>query len=836
MDALFFMVTILLLTSFDNHSLSSFITFEKPRLDSPPQPLRPARAGMADADPGAYETHVADPGDDEVESAVAMERHGARWNALRDDFHFNLRLLNERDAHIDNLEAELGRLREALVLSREVAVSEALAASRARDDRERAADAAHALSLEQARSFVASAKAETADAKAETANAYRLREETVARARGVADAQADRALTAESVATAAGLEAAEALRTRDAADEARRDERARWRDESQTATAKIETAVSRLADAEALVAALGKAHEALEKQAHAQETDFRQRLDRADARERDFKQRLTRADATRRGFETSLATALARLERAERRARDAEAAAAEQADATRMALLRVTSTDASVYTPPVDDLTSDDASSDDTPSALQFEAPPSDDTPSDDTPSASAASEEEETRAPFADPPALSTPDAAAVLASRFNEDGHRLLDCETQSTPPTTAAAVRLPGGDAEAFSQRGSPRSDRSNGSSDAERPLAEVMETLATLSRRMDDQAASAAAALSPAATTAAARAALDCVVAATGDAVETLSTIERKLRSAKAKRTERKTRKCAASAFSFPDVPPSPAPLTEAASFSWGNDNIENTEETSGGDDVLAAAAAIAGRVQETRPHSWRVDDETTKHTTHQHSWQVDDAATRTNCTEPWRLPARARLLEMSKHLQRGGFVVRDDNDVFENADAASAHAPPPKPKMAKKVKNKTKTTHGPPRHVLALSRPKPRIETSPDPAFPPPFRARPVPKSHFNRFRVDAGPFDLSLQPEHVAEVWGDLGSSHFASSTPSPLAHRKLERSDSRNENAFAAFSGDSTDTRLAALRLRREIFTAARQGSGITTSPLEPLESCLYT
>lgn len=164
------------------------------------------------------------------------------------------------------------------------------------------------------------------------------------------------------------------------------------------------------------------------------------------------------------------------------------------------------------------------------------------------------------------------------------------------------------------------------------------------------------------------------------------------------------------------------------------------------------------------------------------------------------------------------------MVRDDNDVFENADAASAHAPPLKPKMAKKVKNKTKTTHGPPRHVLALSRPKPRIETSPDPAFPPPFRARPVPKSHFNRFRVDAGPFDLSLQLEHVAEVWGDLGSSHFASSTPSPLAHRKLERSDSRNENAFAAFSGDSTDTRLAALRLRREIFTAARQGSGITT------------
>ena len=47
MDALFFMVTILLLTSFDNHSLSSFITFEKAttRLASPATPSGAGRHG-----------------------------------------------------------------------------------------------------------------------------------------------------------------------------------------------------------------------------------------------------------------------------------------------------------------------------------------------------------------------------------------------------------------------------------------------------------------------------------------------------------------------------------------------------------------------------------------------------------------------------------------------------------------------------------------------------------------------------------------------------------------------------------------------------------------------
>ena len=93
---------------------------------------------MGDAEPP--EAHGADPGGD-----VAPERERgdeSAFEALREDFHFNLRLLRERDAHIDNLEAELARLRAAVELD----ASNALEASRARDEASRALDAKHASS------------------------------------------------------------------------------------------------------------------------------------------------------------------------------------------------------------------------------------------------------------------------------------------------------------------------------------------------------------------------------------------------------------------------------------------------------------------------------------------------------------------------------------------------------------------------------------------------------------------------------------------------------------------------------------------------------------------
>ena len=105
---------------------------------------------MGDAEPP--EAHGADPGGD-----VAPERERgdeSAFEALREDFHFNLRLLRERDAHIDNLEAELARLRAAVELD----ASNALEASRARDEASRALDAKHASSLRDAHAAVEAAR------------------------------------------------------------------------------------------------------------------------------------------------------------------------------------------------------------------------------------------------------------------------------------------------------------------------------------------------------------------------------------------------------------------------------------------------------------------------------------------------------------------------------------------------------------------------------------------------------------------------------------------------------------------------------------------------------
>ena len=113
---------------------------------------------MGDAEPP--EAHGAAPG-----GYVAAERErGDAFEALREDFRFNLRLLRERDAHIDNLEAELARLRAALASADELDASDALEASRARDEAGRALDAKHASSLRDALAAVEAAQAEAADA------------------------------------------------------------------------------------------------------------------------------------------------------------------------------------------------------------------------------------------------------------------------------------------------------------------------------------------------------------------------------------------------------------------------------------------------------------------------------------------------------------------------------------------------------------------------------------------------------------------------------------------------------------------------------------------------
>ena len=201
---------------------------------------------MGDAEPP--EAHGADPGGD-----VAPERERgdeSAFEALREDFHFNLRLLRERDAHIDNLEAELARLRAAVELD----ASNALEASRARDEASRALDAKHASSLRDAHAAVEAARAEAADA-------HRQREAMellAARARGAADSQADRAAAAASVAETARAEAAEATRLCAAAEAAWREEREKWGIERDVKDARLASLQSRVDEAEAAIASRRK--------------------------------------------------------------------------------------------------------------------------------------------------------------------------------------------------------------------------------------------------------------------------------------------------------------------------------------------------------------------------------------------------------------------------------------------------------------------------------------------------------------------------------------------------------------------------------------------------
>ena len=154
---------------------------------------------MEDAEPP--EAHGADPGRD-----VAPERERgdeSAFEALREDFHFNLRLLRERDAHIDNLEAELARLRAAVELDASNASRLLARATRpvARSTRStpRAFETPTPPSRPRGR-------------RRPTRIAEEAMELLAARARGAADSQADRAAAAASVAETARAEAAEASR------------------------------------------------------------------------------------------------------------------------------------------------------------------------------------------------------------------------------------------------------------------------------------------------------------------------------------------------------------------------------------------------------------------------------------------------------------------------------------------------------------------------------------------------------------------------------------------------------------------------------------------------
>ena len=706
---------------------------------------------MGDAEPP--EAHGADPG-----GHVAPERERgdeSAFEALREDFHFNLRLLRERDAHIDNLEAELARLRAAVELD----ASNALEASRARDEASRALDAKHASSLRDAHAAVEAARAEAADA-------HRQREAMellAARARGAADSQADRAAAAAAVAETARAEAAEASRLCAAAEAAWREEREKWGIERDVKDARLASLQSRVDEAEAAMASRRK---------------------RAADRENALMARLVETEEEKAASERETA---GKLEALEARARDAEIAAA-----SRSAAAPATATDAA-----------------DEGKAEEGKAEEKQENPLD------LSLDDPETRWRAAG--------AAAMLASQF------------QSTPRTAAAV-------SDAFS----PRSAGSVSSAGAERPLAEVMETLATLSRRMDDQAASATAALSPAATSASARAALDCVVAATGDAAETLAEIEESLRSAKARRAARKQR--------------------ESSQFSRGRSPLTNGEEASrsapsgerlaGGSPsfsffdrdagAVAAAEVVAARVAETRetrrPQERPTPDAATDllrggpigdffRDENEDEDEDEDAFAfgaprgdpkpRGTLNPDEETPVRARLAAMAARLDAGGLGVSiGEPGLARDAFAPLARrfpssgkprgkpgaeqrrqktkAPKAKANKAKRTTTKAKknaargkNAEPDPYDVLAMPR---RRAASPEPARPRPFRANPVPMSNY-------------LPPRMVPELPGTRRSEFgrgFGFDATASAAHD--------------AEAVEATEERLAAVRIRREALAAARR------------------
>ena len=704
---------------------------------------------MGDAEPP--EAHGADPG-----GHVAPERERgdeSAFEALREDFHFNLRLLRERDAHIDNLEAELARLRAAVELD----ASNALEASRARDEASRALDAKHASSLRDAHAAVEAARAEAADA-------HRQREAVellAARARGAADSHNDRATAAESVAETARAEAAEASRLRVAAEEALGEERAKWRMERDVKDARLASLQSRVDEAEAAMAS---------------------RRRRAAERENALTARLAEMEEAKCASEREAAGKLEALE-VRIKARDAEIAAASRQR------LAAPAPDA----PPEAPADADDADEGD---AREREEDPLD-----------HSLDDPETRWRAAG--------AAAMLASHF------------QSTP-RTASAVN------DAFS----PRSAGSAGSAGADRPLAEVMETLATLSRRVDDQAASA-------------RAALDCVVAATGDAAERVAEIEERLRSAKARRAARRSR---------PEVSPAPrASDSETPSAKkTGRDasrraphDKPSPSRLAGGSfsffdrdaDTVAAAEAVAARVAETR--------ETARPPRKPPAGPTGDPATRLQrggalgvFDDPRRFrdendddrafafafgaprasrgdaetPVRVRLAAMAARLDAGGLGGsiggpggKPGAEPRANAKATGAKAKAKRKttKPRKKI-GRGKNAEPDPYDVLAMPR---RRAASPDPARPPPFRANPVPRSNY-------------LPPGTVPrdEETRGLDARGVREKTTPTLGGRDPFSADvrgfERRASAGEAEAMDATEERLAAVRIRREALAAARRNA----------------
>ena len=357
----------------------------------------------------------------------------------------------------------------------------------------------------------------------------------------------------------------------------------------------------------------------------------------------------------------------------------------------------------------------------------------------------------------------------------------------------------------------------------SSEADRLFA-VRDRLASLSRQMDDQAARAAAAILPVTPAATARGVLEGVVAAADDAAASLAEIERGLKTAK------EARAAARAANGSTETPRAANGSTETPLLATKIAAEATTRPPRTPEDraTFAAADAISSRVA--RRRSLRDDGDT------------EDGRVSSSYADA---TIRERLAAMEAHLEAGGFLASAaDASRYARARTAVKSRSRAKTKTRTKAKKTKKTraeSAAAARAATLDALAAPRVRRAPEAVDPPPFRARPAPRSTrappFTQPR-DVGPYPPSVPrspgkenadedrfgfgfgsasgfglgfdrpatpPKSPAFDWR---AARNAEPEPEPLPRPKMNSRD----------AVDAIEGRLRALKWRREVLAEARE------------------
>ena len=689
------------------------------------------------------------------ELAVANER----FLALREDFRHNLELLRERDAHIDRVESELARLRAdadaAAAASADAsaaasaAVSAAASAPDASPDRSdvlRARDAEHERRrADRAESAAADARRLLRDARRAAADA------DAAAAAAAADARADAAVLA---AVQRDDAAAEDLRRREADLAAARE-----------SLALRESRI--LDDYEAKCAALVEGAREAERVFDAKRAETTRQMDALRARvaraesERDdafaAAEKSPGLDALRRDASPSDVDALhARVARLDASLRDASESLETIARENDVLRERISATEPSFRAAVEAEI-----------SAVETCSSRSD-----------GAGDEDGAFESGSDAPDSDVEDPANV----------RLTDPETRWRAAGTA--VRL--GAALGSNPNPGASATRTPSASEADRLFA-VRDRLASLSRQMDDQAARAAAAILPVTPAATARGVLEGVVAAADDAAASLAEIERGLKTAK---KAREAARAAAANGSFSAKTPDPR-TTKMAPETSLTTRLPRTPRDRA---TFEAADAISSRVSRRRSlrdcPAAAADD--------------DDEYGRVSSSRA-DASIRERLATMEAHLEAGGFRASPaDAGRYARArkiagKSKSRAKTKPKTRMKNTLTKKRRAESAAARAAKLDALAAPRVRRAPEAFEPPPFKARPAPRSPGKENADDDGfgsgvGFDRpTAPPKSFAFDWR--------------AARNAQQEPEMESRDAVSTIEG-----RLRALQWRREVLAEARE------------------